>query len=64
MGKLPDNNKNVVLGTALKTIKYLIIFFAILYIGVIIGYSVIGKGELMDAINLKAIRHIINIILT
>ncbi|MBU0278622.1 MULTISPECIES: DNA-directed RNA polymerase subunit beta [unclassified Gemella] len=46
----------------LKVIKFLIICFAILYIGVIIGYSVIGNGRIIDAIDLTAVKHIIDII--
>lgn len=43
-------------------LKIFIIFFVILYIGVIIGYSVVGNGSLIDALDLTAVRHIINII--
>ncbi|MBF0714703.1 DNA-directed RNA polymerase subunit beta [Gemelliphila palaticanis] len=43
-------------------LKFLLILFATLYLGVIIGYSVIGNGDLIDALDLSALKHIIDII--
>lgn len=47
-----------------KFFIFLIILFAIFYIGVIIGYSVIGDGDIMDALTFRNLKHIIDIIKT
>lgn len=54
--------QNSIINKIYNFIKIFIILFAIMYIGVIIGYSVIGNGSLIDALDLTAVRHIINII--
>lgn len=43
-------------------IKFFVILFAIAYIGVIIGYSVIGNGKLIDIFSLRAIKHVLDVI--
>ena len=43
----------------LRNIALMIIIF---YIGLLIGYTVLGKGSLFDALSLKPIRHIKDII--
>ncbi|MBF0714059.1 DNA-directed RNA polymerase subunit beta [Gemella sp. GH3] len=43
-------------------IKFFIILFVTLYIGFIIGYTLIGNGEFLDALSLKPLKHIIDII--
>lgn len=43
----------------LRTIALIIIIF---YIGLLIGYTILGKGSLFDALSLKPIRHIKDII--
>ena len=48
-----------------KFLRYLrnigIIIF-VFYIGTILGYVILGKGSLIDAISLKSIKHIKDII--
>lgn len=43
-------------------IKFIIILFVTLYIGFIIGYTVIGNGNFFDALSLKPLKHILDII--
>ena len=43
----------------LRNIAFIIIIF---YIGLLIGYTILGKGSLFDALSLKPIRHIKDII--
>jgi len=43
----------------LRNIALMIIIF---YIGLLIGYTILGKGSLFDALSLKPIRHIKEII--
>lgn len=62
MAKTKKKEQDNLLTVIYKSIKFFTILFAILYIGVIIGYSVIGNGRLIDALDLTAVRHIINII--
>ena len=64
MAKKGNNNKTSegFFAKVYKIIKFIILLFAILYIGVIIGYSVIGDGKIMDAITLKSIKHIFDIL--
>ncbi|MBF0746982.1 DNA-directed RNA polymerase subunit beta [Gemella sp. 19428wG2_WT2a] len=45
-----------------KLLKFYIIFFLLLYVGLIIGYSVIGDGDLIDAVNLSAVKHMVNLL--
>lgn len=54
--------ENKIFNKVWEVVKFLIICFAILYLGVIIGYSVIGNGRIIDAIDLTALKHIIDII--
>ncbi|MDO4814816.1 MAG: DNA-directed RNA polymerase subunit beta [Gemella sp.] len=46
----------------LKLIIIYLIIMLLLYVGLIIGYSVIGNGDVMDAVNLSAVKHIINLL--
>ena len=46
----------------LKLIKLLLLILVVFYIGNIIGYVILGKGSIIDAITLKSIRHIKDII--
>ena len=43
----------------LRIIALMIIIF---YIGLLLGYTILGKGSLFDALSLKPIRHIKDII--
>lgn len=43
----------------LRNIALMIIIF---YIGFLLGYTILGKGSFFDALSLKPIRHIKNII--
>lgn len=43
----------------LRNIALMIIIF---YIGLLIGFTILGKGSLFDALSLKPIRHIKDII--
>ena len=43
----------------LQNIALIIIIF---YIGLLLGYTILGKGSLFDALSLKPIRHIKDII--
>ncbi len=43
----------------LRKIALMIIIF---YIGLLLGYTILGKGSLFDALSLKPIRHIKDII--
>ncbi len=43
----------------LRNIALMIIIF---YIGLLIGYTILGKGSLFDVLSLKPIRHIKEII--
>lgn len=43
----------------LRNIALMIIIF---YIGLLLGYTILGKGSLFDALSLKPIRHIKEII--
>ena len=43
----------------LRNISLMIIIF---YIGLLIGYTILGKGSLFDDLSLKPIRHIKDII--
>ncbi|MBF0710306.1 MULTISPECIES: DNA-directed RNA polymerase subunit beta [unclassified Gemella] len=45
-----------------KLLKFYIIFFLLLYVGLIIGYSVIGDGDLIDAVSLSAVKHMVNLL--
>lgn len=46
-----------------KLIRNIILIILFFYIGIIIGYVIIGNGDLIDALNFKSIKHIKNIIL-
>ena len=46
--------------TLKNIVIYILIFFLLMYIGLIIGYSVIGKGKIFNAFDLEALRHIID----
>lgn len=56
-------NKEIKKGSKIiNFLKFLIILFAISYLGVIIGYSIVGNGSIIDALDFTAIKHIIDII--
>lgn len=46
----------------LRYLRNVLIILLLFYIGSIIGYVILGKGSVIDALTLKSIRHIKNII--
>ncbi|AXI26226.1 hypothetical protein HMPREF1983_01348 [Gemella bergeri ATCC 700627] len=48
--------------TILRYLRNIALILLVFYIGTIIGYVVFGKGSLMDAVSLKSIKHIKDII--
>lgn len=48
--------------TLVRWLRNIIIILLLFYIGSVIGYVVLGKGSLADALTFKSIRHIKNII--
>ena len=46
----------------LRYFRNIAIFLSVFYIGTILGYVIFGKGSLIDAISLKSIKHIKDII--
>lgn len=48
--------------TFLRLLRNIIIVLLVFYIGSIIGYVALGKGSFVDAITLKSIKHIKDII--
>lgn len=59
MKKIKNNNFSTKI---IKILKFLLFLLAIMYVGVIIGYSIIGNGKLIDILDFSAIKHIIDII--
>ena len=54
-------NKNQ-LTTFKKIILYILACIFLLYLGLIIGYSILGKGKVIDALDFEALKHIKDII--
>ena len=48
--------------TFLRYIRNILLILLVFYIGSIIGYVILGKGSIIDALTLKSIRHIKEII--
>ena len=46
----------------LRCVRNIGIILFVFYIGTILGYVILGKGSLIDAISLKSIKHIKDII--
>lgn len=46
----------------LRYIRNIIMILIIFYIGTIVGYVALGKGSFIDAVTLKSIKHIKDII--
>lgn len=46
-----------------KLIRNIVLIILFFYIGIIVGYVIIGDGNVIDALNFKAIKHIKDIIL-
>lgn len=46
----------------LRYLRNIALILLVFYIGTIIGYVALGKGSLIDAISLKSIKHIKDII--
>ncbi|MGX7111950.1 DNA-directed RNA polymerase subunit beta [Gemella cuniculi] len=46
----------------LRYLRNIVLIILVFYIGTILGYVILGKGSIIDALSLKSIKHIKDII--